>query len=189
LDVAGAVDVFEEVRELPYAIDAAHDADALVELGAGDCLAKSDLLARRLGRLGIRVRMVRWLYLLPDVIPEVEELPDRLDLHRAVEVWRRRTWVLVDATHDPGLAGAGLTVGRWDGTTGTEPAYPPLSPRWVEDRDSAEITGALRRTHGWVDRCPPALLARWRRGYMDWLVEARGRPDDSGPRSRRGSPS
>lgn len=172
-EVVQAVAIFEEVRGFPYAIDAAHDADALVELGAGDCLAKSDLLARRLRRLGFSVRLVRWLYLLPDVVPEVGELPSRLDLHRAVDVWRGGEWILADATHDPPLAGSGLTVAEWDYPKGTPAAYPAIGPRWVEGRDSREIAAGLARIKRWVDACPPPVLARWREAYIRWLAGVR----------------
>jgi transglutaminase-like putative cysteine protease len=180
LAVAQAIAVFEEVRGFPYAIDAAHDAETLVRLRAGDCLAKSDLLARGLRRLGIEVRMVRWLYLLPDVVPEARELPERLDMHRAVEVWTQHGWTLVDATHDPALAGAGLTVGTWDGSSSTQGAYPPVGPLRVEGRDSDEIAGDLSRVRRWIDACPPAALTRWRQAYIRWLDEARGRSGDGG---------
>lgn len=173
--VTQAVAAFDQVRGLPYAIDAAHDADSLDALARGDCLAKSDLLARRLRRLGFRVRMVRWLYLLPDVVPETRELPSRLDMHRAVEVWSRRGWILVDATHDPALARAGLTVTEWDGISSTQAAYPPVGPLWVEGRDSDEIANGLARVRRWVDACPPLVLERWREAYIRWLDQARVR--------------
>ena len=171
--IAEAVAAFEGVRALPYAIDAAHDASGLIEKQAGNCLAKSALLAQTLTDLGFGVRMVRWLYLLPDVVPQTVELPDRLDLHRAVEVWRRGRWVLVDATHDPALASGGLTVGAWDGTSSTAPAYPSVGPRLLEGRDSAEIEDALARIGRWVDACPSPVLARWRRSYIQWLRDVR----------------
>jgi len=99
--IRSSADAFREVRDLPYAIDGAHDADALAQIGAGDCLAKSELLGRRLLGLGRTVRFVRWLYMLPAVVPQVDFLPERLDVHRALEVHHRGRWLLVDPTHAP----------------------------------------------------------------------------------------
>lgn len=130
---------FEDVRDLPYALDGAHDAGELQRLGRGDCLAKADLLARRLADLGQEIRLVRFSYKLPSVIPEVEALVGGEDLHRAVQMRVGRRWILVDATHDLGLAGSGLTVARWDGRHATEPAYPPTGPILVEGRDDNAI--------------------------------------------------
>jgi transglutaminase-like putative cysteine protease len=95
LNIEEAIRAFYEVRDMRYAIDQAHDADTLVAAGAGDCLAKADLLARRLGAAGLPTRLVRWRYELPAVVPEIDRLPSRLDLHRAVEVMVKGRWLLV----------------------------------------------------------------------------------------------
>lgn len=50
--LAEAVTSFYAVREMPYAIDKAHDRDSLERLGAGDCLAKAELLAEKLAVAG-----------------------------------------------------------------------------------------------------------------------------------------
>jgi hypothetical protein len=59
LNIEAAIQAFYEVREMRYAIDEAHDADTLVTAGAGDYLAKAELLARRLGAAGLPTRVVR----------------------------------------------------------------------------------------------------------------------------------
>jgi len=59
LNIDAAIQAFYEVREMRYAIDEAHDADGLVAKGAGDCLAKAELLARRLGAAALSTRLVR----------------------------------------------------------------------------------------------------------------------------------
>ena len=112
IDAEQRVAVFRAVRDLPYAIDAAHSAHELEELGAGDCLAKSELLGRRLADLGYPVRLVRWRYELPRVVPEADALPGRIDVHRAAQVLVDGYWVLVDATHDHALRGSILDRSR-----------------------------------------------------------------------------
>jgi len=168
-----AVERFCKVRDMRYAFDAAHSADDLLALGAGDCLAKSELLARWLNDLGFETRFVRWRYLLPDVVSEVFRLPSRLDVHRAIEVRVEERWLLVDPTHDPALAQGGFTVADWDGRFDTPPAYTPLGPRLIEGIDDAEIDLALVEITRWTELCEPELLASWRSAYAGWLTEVR----------------
>jgi transglutaminase-like putative cysteine protease len=122
-----AVRAFGAVRDLPYATNAAHDADALRVVGRGDCLAKSALLIEELERLGLCARRVRLRYLLPRKPVEVRLLPSRYDMHSAVQVRLGERWTLLDATHDP-LLSAELTVADWDGSSDTPPAYEPVGP-------------------------------------------------------------
>jgi transglutaminase-like putative cysteine protease len=180
--MSGLVSSFEEIRDLPYAIDAAHDAAALERLGAGDCLAKSERLAARFEAAGAPARLVRWRYELPAVVPEALELPSRLDVHRAVQVRLGDEWVLVDATHDPALAAGGLTVATWDGAGPTAPAYPMIGPLLVEAEDRAELDAALAEVRAWLDACDPALLAAWRTAYARWLRSLRPRSSRTRPR-------
>ena len=168
-----AIERFQRVRNMWYAIDSAHTADDLLLAGSGDCLAKSELLARWLNGLGLETRFVRWRYLLPDVVAEVHQLPSRIDVHRTVEVRLRDRWLLVDATHDPALARGGLAVADWDGSSETPIAYPQLGPRFVEGIDDAEMAQALVEITRWTEACDPEVLARWRSAYVRWIHQAR----------------
>ncbi|UBU16439.1 transglutaminase domain-containing protein [Nonomuraea gerenzanensis] len=134
---AERIALFLAVRDVPYATDGAHDADTLMTLGRGDCLAKSAYLIRGFLALGYLARRVRWLYHLPDRPAEVRLLPSREDVHSAVEVLIEDRWTLVDATHDPPLTAAGLAVAEWDGITDAVPAYEPRGPLW-RPRDGPE---------------------------------------------------
>jgi hypothetical protein len=168
-----AVEAFRKVRDMPYALDGGHDADGLEKLGAGDCLAKSDLLARKLRNLGLQTRLARWRYLLPDVVPEVADLPSRLDVHRAVLVHINGDWVLVDATHDPGLRETSLVVADWDGRCSTPPAYSAVGVVMIEGQDDADIRAAVNDVKAWTSACDPGVLERWRHSYIGWLAAAR----------------
>ncbi|MFC4016208.1 transglutaminase domain-containing protein [Nonomuraea purpurea] len=127
---AERIALFIAVREVPYGTDGAHDAATLMTLGCGDCLAKSAYLIEGFRALGYPARRVRWLYHLPDQPAEVRLLPSRQDVHSAAEALIDGRWTLVDATHDPPLAAAGLAVAEWDGITDTVPAYEPRGPLW-----------------------------------------------------------
>lgn len=142
-DRARRVALFLAVRDLPYATDSASDADALIALGRGNCLAKADLLWHGFRRLGFDVHKMKWRYQLPPRPPEVALLPVNYDIHSAVEIHVEGDWRLVDATNDPPLARGGLTVASWDGVGSTPPNYAPAGPIWREGEDDLEIAAAL----------------------------------------------
>jgi hypothetical protein len=82
-------------------------------------------------------------------------------------------WRLVDATHDSGLRGSGLTVANWDGVTSTEPAYPVIGPVLVEGQHDEAIRAAQDDVGAWVRACPSHALGAWRSAYIDWLQTVR----------------
>lgn len=148
---------------MEYALDGAHDEPSLLRLRRGDCLAKSELLAQLLSECGLRTRLVRWRYELPAVVPEIDILPARIDLHRAVQVRRASgDWIVVDPTHDVGLRAGGLAVGEWDGLASTVRAYELDGPVLIEGEHDTEIAD-------WTRRCDPAVLTAWRESYICWL--------------------
>jgi transglutaminase-like putative cysteine protease len=110
---------------------------------------------------------------LPAVVPEIDRLPSRLDLHRAVEVTVEDRWVLVDATHDSALAAGGLTVSEWNGKLATAPAHPVLGRTLVEGEDNDEIRATQGEINTWVNSCAPEVLKTWRSAYIDWLRNIR----------------
>jgi hypothetical protein len=132
------VEAFTLVRNVPYATDGATAGAQLMVVGRGNCVAKAEFLMTAFLALGVQTRRVRWLYRLPAQPPEVVLLPSPFDVHTALEVCRGDRWVLVDATHDPALAAAGLTVVSWDGENSTPPAYPPAGPLWRAGDDTPE---------------------------------------------------
>ncbi|MFD7924006.1 transglutaminase domain-containing protein [Streptomyces sp. NPDC059740] len=169
--IAARLRLFEAVRAVPYGTDGAHDAESLMGIGRGDCLAKSAYLTAGFRRLGFPARRVRWLYLLPDQPPEVRLLPSREDVHSATEVLIGGRWVLVDATHDPALAPAGLTVAAWDGVGDTVPAYPPLGPVWRPGAGPEPVPNAGRpAASDLAGRRYQVAFNRWL-----WAVRASGR--------------
>lgn len=153
------VAAFEAVRNMPYATDAAHDAQELLEKGRGDCLAKSDLLFHALTYLGLQARFVRWRYSLPS-LPGTGQLSVPFDLHRAIEVCLDRSWSLVDATHDPPLS-SHLPVAKWDGRGPTEPAYEPVGPIMRVGIDNALISLAASQVAVALRELDPEELAAY----------------------------
>jgi transglutaminase-like putative cysteine protease len=167
--VRDRIAVFQAIRDLPYATDQAHTAQDLLEVGSGDCLAKTALLSAAFTYLGYASRTVRWLYELPDQPREVRDLPSRLDLHSAVAVYIQR-WLLVDATHDPPLGRSGFVVASWDGHTSTLPAYPLRGPIWRVGIDNDEIESATADlTKLW--RGNP--VTGYREAFTRWLRRSR----------------
>lgn len=160
---------FYAVRDLPYALDGAHDAAGLLDERRGDCMAKSELLKLAADELGVPARFVRWRYLLPEVVAEVAELPSRLDVHRAVQVNAGQQWLLADATHHRMLRHTPLVVSEWDGRHDSQPAYPPLGAVMVEGMAQAAVEQACEDARRWTTSCPQDALARWRSAYIAWL--------------------
>jgi transglutaminase-like putative cysteine protease len=113
-------------------------------------------------------------YLLPVVIPLVDTLPSRVDLHRAVQIQINDQWLLVDATHDAPLGRGGLTVAQWDGLTPTPPAYDQVGPILVEGAHDADIGIVLAEIAAWTESCDFQLLRDWQDAYIDWLTAIRG---------------
>lgn len=110
------------------------------------------------------------------VVPEVVTLPSRNDVHAAAEILIGRSWVLVDATHDPPLARGGLIVTGWDGVAATGSAYEPTGPVWREGADDRAIGAALQavtegrllQVEGMADR-----FARYQVAFNRFLDELR----------------
>ncbi|MGI5292843.1 hypothetical protein ACQEVF_57365 [Nonomuraea polychroma] len=165
---AERIKLFTAVRNILYATDGAHDAQTLMAFGRGDCLAKSAYLVQGFHRLGYQARRVRWLYRLPDQPPEVRLLPSRDDIHSAVEVLIEGQWTLVDATHDPALAAAGLVVAEWDGITDTPPAYRPRGPVWRPGDGPEPTLGVC-----WEDALDAEAGDRYQRAFNQWLRDVR----------------
>ncbi|MEO5667854.1 MAG: hypothetical protein ABIR96_07345, partial [Bdellovibrionota bacterium] len=74
--------VFYEIREIPYA--------------RGECAAKVALLAERFESLGYRTRTVKGRYFVADWPEEVRLVPNRVDIHYALEIEIEGQWILVD---------------------------------------------------------------------------------------------
>lgn len=168
--LGGRVDLFERIKKLPYATDAAHSAQMLAAVGRGDCLAKSEALVEGFKELGYPARRVRWLYELPGMPRAVELLGTRLDVHSAVEVRIGDRWILTDATHDPPLVRAGLMVAHWDGWNDTAPAYEPLSDRWIDGRDDAEVERTISELLAPVTT---QAARAYRQAFNRWLDDHR----------------
>jgi transglutaminase-like putative cysteine protease len=167
-NVAPVVSCFYAVRDLPYALDGAHDGVSLLRHRRGDCLAKSDLMMMASAELGVPCRFVRWQYLLPEVVPEAAALPSRVDVHRTVQLKVGGSWLLADPTHHPGLRQTALTVSDWDGEHDTDPGYPPVGPLMIERIEPAAVRDVLEEVRLWTASCP-AEVAAWRTAYSAWL--------------------
>jgi transglutaminase-like putative cysteine protease len=153
------------VRGLPYDTASAYDAAGLRATGRGNCVAKAALLAEELGAHDVQCRTVSWEYELPRLVGMQERLGFRTDIHTAVQARIDGRWVLVDATHDPPLGALGLTVGRWDGCSETEPAYQPIGPCVVHGQDgpgSAQLQEAMERIGRQVEAVRPELITQYR---------------------------
>lgn len=132
------VSVYKHIRDIPYAIvpelrDPVKGPPGILEKGCGSCVPKHILLASMFNRLGIPVKFVtypfKWddpaIKYPPDIRKMARELPTAY--HLACKARIDSGWVLVDATWDPPLKGAGYPVNeRWDGKGDTKNAVTPI---------------------------------------------------------------
>lgn len=169
------VETYYRVRRLPYDTAAAYDAPGLRAQGRGNCVAKAGLLAEELSTLGAICRIVSWEYELPDLVEVQRDLEFASDIHTAVQVRVEGRWLLVDATHDPALVNLGLTVGRWDGETDTEPAYPAVGPVVALDRNghSPQLDRVTERIARQVQNTRPDFVAKYQRDLNLLFEQAR----------------
>ncbi|MFB4273521.1 hypothetical protein [Nonomuraea sp. GTA35] len=91
-------------------------------------------------------------------------------MHSAAEALIDGRWTLVDATHDPPLAAAGLAVAVWDGITDTVPAYEPRGPLWRPGDGPEPVPNA-----GGDETADVDCGDRYEKAFNRWLREVRGR--------------
>jgi len=128
--VQARVNIFEKIRDIPYAaIPEIADSRRYVEilsLRKGSCTPKHLLLGDMYQRLGMQVLYVvypfRWDEVEIDYPPQLMSLARELPLshHLACMVDINGELILVDATLDPALKKLGLPVNEeWDGVSHT----------------------------------------------------------------------
>jgi transglutaminase-like putative cysteine protease len=117
------------VQSIPYKLTAwSGDADSLFVLGRGDCRHKAGGLLRLLKAWKMEARPIQvpfdWAD-LPIPADVMKPLKETRGVHDSVEVKIEGQYVLVDATWDPALGGAGFPVlNGWDGISPTLPITP-----------------------------------------------------------------
>lgn len=161
--------VFEAVRALPYATNAAYDADGLLAVGSGDCAAAADLLAKSLVHLDARAQVARYLYRLGEVGPVPDGLPSPFDLHSVVALELDGRRVLLDPSHDPVLETGGLSIGTWDGGGTSTLCYVPQSRVWVVGQDDEAIASVLDHLFGSWDETAHRAGRRYQTRFNAWL--------------------
>lgn len=182
-DVEARVNIFNNIRDIPYHIDPglfdiATGPVKMLEFNAGACISKHNLLGTMFEELGLEVKYCsygfRWKDLDIDYDDNTREQLEKLPVtyHLACKALINRRWVLVDATWDKGLMNTGIPVNSdWDGASDTLLAVKPLS--------EAEYNNALDRdrdtTKKISDYALPEKLAlsRFSLEFNKWLERSR----------------
>jgi len=170
--VVARVDVFEKIRDIPYAVipainSATHYARILT-VGKGSCTPKHFLLRDMYERLGLSVLYVvypfRWSDLEVDYPAHLRKLAEAMPVsyHLACRVEIGGKLVLVDATVDSPLKRLGLPVnGNWNGFSGMllpvtpvgeEQLFHPAEVRDYEARYDEVSLEFFSRMNAWLDR-------------------------------------
>lgn len=159
--VAARVQVFEKIRDIPYAvvppINSSLQYGLILEVGQGSCTPKHFLLRDMYQRLGLPVLYAvypfRWSDLEVDYPPHLRQLAGRMPVshHLACRVEIEGHLVLVDATVDRDLKKLGLTVNEdWDGFGSTLLPVTPLGEEQLYHPDEV---------HGYEARYDEVSLA------------------------------
>jgi len=135
---AARVKIFEEIRDIPYAVipqalDSERGPDEMLRVNKGSCQPKHYLLGEMFARLGISVFYMvyqfRWDDLPIDYPRYLKKLAQRMpnSRHIACRVRIDDNLVLVDATCDLPLEQVGIPVNKdWDGFSDLMLPFIPL---------------------------------------------------------------
>ena len=173
------VEVFRQVRDIPYGTTGSSDPLRVYELRRGTSCGKHLLLASTYAYMGLDVmhmvaphnyshlpRRVPYPKELAAVVKTEEGIPD---YHYFIRIHRNDHWRTVDATFDAGLQGC-LVVNDWDGTGDTA-----LSVRAFRVLPVAQPLEFMTRK---LDELPWQIQKRrqrFLRAFSSWLVDLRGR--------------
>jgi hypothetical protein len=177
------VKVFNRIREIPYAVvqkqlNARKGPLLMLKSRRGSCLPKHYLMGDMLERLGIRTRYCVFTFRWSDlelVAPQaVVSLGQRIPVtyHLACEALPGDRWVLLDATWDDALKGAGFPVNdSWDGHGDTALAVPPLDKTVFEN--AAECDRWIKKRYSGYTLTDKLELSRFSIEFNRWLVKVR----------------
>lgn len=180
--------VFEQVRDIPYAItpelnDPKTGTAGILKCGKGSCNPKHFLLGALYEKLEIPVRYVsfpfRWseaaLPYPDDILELAKQLPH--GNHLACQAFIKGRWILLDATWDLPLKEAGFPVNTsWNGSSATRNAMKPLGEivhKSLEER----VRFASDRKKDWTDQDRSRysefiiLLNAWVEGFRSGVKE------------------
>lgn len=169
--VEARVNIFERIRDIPYAaIPEIADSRRYIEilnLGKGSCTPKHLLLGDMYQRLGMQVLYAvypfRWDEVEIDYPPQLMRLARGLPTshHLACKVDINGELILVDATVDPGLKKLGLHVNEeWDGfgntvlpinPCGEEQIYHPSEASLVQAQHDEESLAFYSELNRWLE--------------------------------------
>ncbi|MFC1848543.1 hypothetical protein ACFLXV_04470 [Chloroflexota bacterium] len=149
-DLEARIDIFERIRDIPYAIiPELNDHERYVDLltiGKGSCTPKHMLLCEMYRRLGLSVLYVvypfRWDEVELDYPPRLMKLARALPTshHLACRVDINGKLILVDATLDTELRQMGLPVNEsWDGVSDTRLAITPCGEEQIHHPHEAAL--------------------------------------------------
>lgn len=179
------ISIYEHIRDIPYAIiPELRDPDTgpagLIKLNKGSCVPKHFLLVLMLGKIGLSVKYVTYLFnwndpaiKFPEAIKKVaQNMP--ITAHLACKAYIDNKWVLVDATYDPPLKDVGFTVNeKWDGTSDTKNAVTPVK-EVVHESLQERLDFADKRASAHTEK-EKAAYAEFTKKLNLWLEEVRGK--------------
>jgi hypothetical protein len=129
MDIKRITGLYSKVQSIPYYCMEHREPDLLLKRNRGSCSEKHLFLGEEFEKLGIPVRYISIIFDWND-LPIPKEIISKKDTpvggHLILGIKVAGRWVLVDATWDPALEGAGFPITKnWDGRSDTKLAAPP----------------------------------------------------------------
>lgn len=144
-----AVDLFYQVRDIPYVLGLDGDPQKLQSEGKGNCTRKCLALAPELIEAGYDVLLGIVAFSWAELVPQFAHLlADPTDTHMILRVRppRHGDWISIDPTWDRELAQCGFPISQWNGFSDTKLGVTPLRPFETKWLSTFRAAGIARET-------------------------------------------
>ena len=174
------VAAFTQIRNIRYCLVSGEStAELMLERGAGDCRAKTELLMRTFKVLGYPARSIRIKYQLLNYPEEVRFIPGQVDYHHTCQIYLNDSWLIVDPTYDPELSKGNFIVNIWDGLTATSSAVSIISEEYNDPETfELEFKQFLRILEEAVKKYPEELKS-YTKKFNEMLLKVREGDSDT----------
>ena len=177
------ISIYQHIRDIPYAIipelrDPRTGPSGMIRMNKGSCVPKHFLMALIMGKLGLEVKYVTYLFSWNDPAikfpSELKKVARNMPItaHLATKVKIDGRWTLVDATYDLSLKRGGFPVNEsWDGVSDTKNAVIPIE-EVVHESLQERLSFAGKRVGEYTDK-ERAAYAEFTKKLNYWLEELR----------------
>lgn len=178
--VENRINLFNQVRDIPYRTVSVHSWEEVLEKNIGGCGAKHRLLKKCFDSLGYKCRFAY----VPYSWNEIESVPadlrsgsqyNRRDLHTFLEVKIDGKWTIVDATWNKELKDVFPVNLNWDGFADTIVAVPSEKIYHADKNDTDQLRAELNCSK---DGIPSPEEITWVGKFNHWVDSFRSNQNE-----------